>query len=62
MMAAFVKQTLVVLFVLGAVVAIAWLRASRVHFVGLSAVCYGFLIGWLCAWVGQYSSRCRLPG
>jgi hypothetical protein len=62
MMAAFLKQTVVVILVLGAVVAIAWLNAPRAHFVGVSAVCYGFLLGWLCAWVGQYSHRRRQPG
>ena len=61
MLARFKRDTVIVLLVLGVVVAIAWLYGSGEHFVRVSSVCYGYLLGWLGAWAAQYSySRSQL--
>jgi O-antigen/teichoic acid export membrane protein len=62
MMSAFMTRTAIAVIVLGAVCAAAWLYAPRQHFVGVSAVCYGFLIGWFVAWYSVYRYSRRHPG
>ncbi|MGO8779728.1 MAG: hypothetical protein ACLQKK_12580 [Rhodomicrobium sp.] len=46
-------QTIIVIVILAAVVFYAWLYASPQSFMGLFAVCYGFLIGWFAGWLGK---------
>jgi hypothetical protein len=58
MVMAFITRTTVALAILGAICLAAWLYAPRQHFIGVSAVCYGFLIGWAAAWYSVY--RCSL--
>jgi hypothetical protein len=62
MMNAFMSRTAFAVFVLGTLCAVAWLYAPRQHFVGVSAVCYGFLIGWFAAWFAVYRYSRRQPG
>lgn len=54
MLTAFIKRTAVALALLGVICFAAWLYAPRQHFIGVSAVCYGFLIGWVAAWYSVY--------
>jgi hypothetical protein len=46
-------QTAIVVIILAAVLAYAWLVSSREHFTGVFAVCYGFMIGWFAGWLGK---------
>jgi hypothetical protein len=54
MATAFLRRTAVAVAILGALCFAAWLYAPRQHFIGVSAVCYGFLIGWSAAWYSVY--------
>lgn len=58
MVTAFITRTVIAIAILGSIWFAAWLYAPRQQFVGVSAVCYGFLIGWLVAWYSAY--RCWL--
>ena len=46
-------QTIIVIIILAAVLAYAWVYTPRQHFIGVFAVCYGFLIGWFAGWLGK---------
>jgi hypothetical protein len=46
--------TLVVVVVLAIIVGVAWYLAPPRGFFGVSAVCYGYLLGWLGAWWAHY--------
>jgi uncharacterized membrane protein len=59
MMSAFMKRTAIALLLLGIVCAAAWFYAPHRHFVGVSTVCYGFVIGWLAAWFSVYRYSLR---
>jgi uncharacterized membrane protein len=62
MMSAFMIRTAVAVLILGVLCTVAWFYAPRQHFVGVSAVCYGFLIGWFAAWYSVYRYSRRQPG
>jgi hypothetical protein len=49
-MKTFRKYAIIVSVVLAAVLGIAWFYASGEHFIRLSLICYGFLLGYLAAW------------
>jgi hypothetical protein len=49
-MKTFVKYVIIVHIVLAAVLGIVWLYASGEHFMRVSLICYGFLLGYLAAW------------
>jgi ABC-type Fe3+ transport system permease subunit len=50
----FWKNTIAVLIVLGVVIGIAWYYTPGEPFVLVSAVCYGYLIGWFSTWFTNY--------
>lgn len=52
----FRKYSITVVIVLAIVVGVARLSASGEHFIRVSLICYGFLIGYLAAWF-QIGSR-----
>ncbi len=58
----FMKKTLAVLVVLAVVAGIAWFRTPGEHFIRVSAVCYGFPLGWFAGWVQHYFSSPRQRG
>jgi hypothetical protein len=49
-MKTFRKYAIIVFVVLAAVNSIAWFYASGEHFIRVSLICYGFLLGYLAAW------------
>lgn len=49
-MKVFIKYAITVLIVLSVVLGIAWFYASSEHFIRVSLICYGFLLGCLEAW------------
>jgi hypothetical protein len=50
-MKTFGRYAITVLIVLAVVLGIARLYASGEHFIRVSLICYGFLLGYLAAWV-----------
>ncbi len=46
-------QTFIVIAILAAVLAYAWAVSSPQRFMGVFAICYGFLIGWFAGWFGK---------
>jgi len=62
MMNAFAKRTAFAILLLLVVCGIAWLYGPHLHFVGVSAICYGFLIGWIAAWFSMFRYSRRQPG
>jgi hypothetical protein len=49
------KRTKIVVIVLAVVIGLAWFYTSGQNFIGVSAVCYGYLLGWLSTWF--YANR-----
>jgi hypothetical protein len=45
-----IKFVITVLIILAAVLGIAWFYSSGEHFIRVSLICYGFLLGYLAAW------------
>jgi Zn-dependent protease with chaperone function len=57
-MTTFRRNTIIVLIVLAVVVGIAWFLAPGEHFVRVSLICYGDLLGWFSSWfVNLFYSR-----
>jgi hypothetical protein len=56
-MKTFIKNAITVFFILGTVLGIAWFYASGEHFIRVSLICYGFLLGYLAAWF--HIGRCQ---
>jgi ABC-type Fe3+ transport system permease subunit len=50
----FWKITIVVLIVLAVVIGIAWYYSAGEHFVRVSLICCGYLLGWFSAWLTNY--------
>ena len=53
-------QTVLMLAILAAVLAVLWLLTSPHYFKGALTVCYGFVIGWFAGWLarrGQAANR-----
>ena len=46
-------QSAIVAIILAAVLAYAWVFAPRQHFMGVFAVCYGYVLGWCAGWLGK---------
>jgi uncharacterized membrane protein len=49
-MKTFSKYAVTILIILAVVLGIAWFYASGEHFIRVSLICYGFLLGYLSAW------------
>jgi hypothetical protein len=49
-MKTFIKYSITVVIVLSIVLVVAWYYASGEHFISVSLICYGFLLGYLSAW------------
>jgi disulfide bond formation protein DsbB len=45
--------TIIVLIVLAVVFGMAWFFTPREHFIRVSLICYGYLLGWLSAWLAS---------
>ena len=50
----FWKITIFVLIVLAVVIGIAWYYSAGEHFVRVSLICYGYLLGWFSAWLTNH--------
>jgi uncharacterized membrane protein len=50
----FRRYTIIVLLVLAVVFGIAWFFTPGEHFVGVSLICYGCLLGWFSAWFANH--------
>lgn len=50
-MKTFRRYAVAVFAVLTAVVGLAWFFSSGEHFVRISLICYGFLLGYIAAWL-----------
>lgn len=57
----FLTYTVLVVVVLATVVGIARFYSPKEHFLLVSSVCYGYLIGWSSAWFVQYLFSRRHP-
>jgi hypothetical protein len=60
-MKVFVICSVVVVVVLAVIVGVAWYYAPPQHFLGVSAVCYGYVLGWFGAWWANYYWSHRWP-
>jgi len=50
----FRRYFLIVLSILAVIIGIAWFFTSGEHFIRLSLICHGFLLGWISAWVTNH--------
>jgi hypothetical protein len=57
----FWKNTIVVLIILAVVIGIAWYYSAGEHFVRVSLICYGYLLGWFSAWFTNYFYSIKQP-
>ena len=57
----FWKNTIGVLIVLAVVIGIAWYYTPGEHFVRVSIICYGYLLGWFSAWFTNYFYSRKQP-
>jgi Mg2+/citrate symporter len=57
----FWKNTIVVLIVLAVVIGIAWYYSSGEHFVRVSLICCGYLLGWFSAWFTNHLYSRKQP-
>jgi xanthine/uracil permease len=55
------KNTIVVLIVLAVVIGIAWYYSAGEHFVRVSLICCGYLLGWFSAWFTNYFYSRKQP-
>jgi uncharacterized membrane protein len=50
----FRRYTIIVLIVLAVVCGIAWFYTPGEHFIRVSLICYGYLLGWFSAWFANH--------
>jgi hypothetical protein len=57
----FWKKTIVVHIILAVVIGIAWYYSSGEHFVRVSLICCGYLLGWFSAWFTNHLYSRKQP-